>query len=40
VVGVQTGFSLITLLDPQTQADTRAGHLFQQLDRLNDFFSN
>src|SRR5882724_12406877 len=31
VAGVQTGFSLITILDPQTQADTPVLALFQQL---------
>jgi flagellar biosynthesis protein FliR len=38
VVGVQTGFSLITLLDPQTQADTPVLSIFQQLVALLIFF--
>jgi flagellar biosynthetic protein FliR len=31
ILGVQTGFSLVTLLDPQSQADTPALALFNQL---------
>jgi flagellar biosynthesis protein FliR len=38
VVGVQTGFSLITLLDPQTQADTPVLAIFQQMVVLLIFF--
>jgi len=38
VVGVQTGFSLITLLDPQTQADTPVLSIFHQLIALLIFF--
>src|SRR5262249_40078983 len=38
IVGVQTGFSLITLLDPQTQADTPVMAIFQQLIVLLIFF--
>jgi len=38
VVGVQTGFSLITILDPQTQADTPVLGIFQQLVALLIFF--
>jgi flagellar biosynthetic protein FliR len=38
IVGVQTGFSLITLLDPQTQADTPVLAVFQQLIVLMIFF--
>src|SRR5882724_5925790 len=38
IVGVQTGFSLITLLDPQTQADTPVMAIFQQLVVLMIFF--
>jgi flagellar biosynthetic protein FliR len=38
VVGVQTGFSLITLLDPQTQADTPVLAVFQQMIVLMIFF--
>ena len=38
VVGVQTGFSLITLLDPQTNADTPVLSIFQQLIVLMIFF--
>ncbi len=38
VVGVQTGFSLITLLDPQTQADTPVLSIFHQLIVLLIFF--
>jgi flagellar biosynthetic protein FliR len=38
IAGVQTGFSLITLLDPQTQADTPVLGVFQQLVALLIFF--
>ncbi len=38
VIGVQTGFSLITILDPQTQADTPVLGIFQQLVALLIFF--
>lgn len=38
MVGVQTGFSLITLLDPQTQADTPVMAIFQQMIVLLIFF--
>lgn len=38
IAGVQTGFSLITILDPQTQADTPVLALFQQLIVLLIFF--
>lgn len=34
IVGVQTGFSLVTLLDPQTQADTPVLTIFHQLITL------
>jgi len=38
VMGVQAGFSLITLLDPQTQADTPVLSIFCQLVALLIFF--
>jgi flagellar biosynthetic protein FliR len=38
IAGVQTGFSLITILDPQTQADTPVLAIFQQLIVLLIFF--
>jgi len=38
IIGVQTGFSLITLLDPQTQADTPVLSIFSQLVALLIFF--
>ncbi len=31
IVGIQTGFSLVTILDPQTQADTPVLAIFHQL---------
>ncbi len=34
IVGIQTGFSLVTLLDPQTQADTPVLAIFHQLVAL------
>jgi flagellar biosynthetic protein FliR len=34
IIGVQTGYSLITILDPQTQADTQVLSIFQQLTTL------
>jgi flagellar biosynthesis protein FliR len=34
VIGVQTGYSLITVLDPQTQADTQVLAIFHQLTAL------
>ena len=34
MIGVQTGFSLITVLDPQTQADTQVLAIFHQLAAL------
>jgi flagellar biosynthesis protein FliR len=34
IVGVQTGFSLVTLLDPQTEADTPVLTIFHQLIAL------
>lgn len=34
MIGVQTGFSLITVLDPQTQADTQVLAIFHQLTAL------
>jgi len=38
VMGIQAGFSLITLLDPQTQADTPVLSVFSQLLVLLIFF--
>jgi len=38
IMGVQAGFSLITLLDPQTQADTPVLSIFAQLLALLIFF--
>ncbi|HEY1799372.1 MAG TPA: flagellar biosynthetic protein FliR [Terriglobales bacterium] len=34
MIGVQTGYSLITVLDPQTQADTQVLAIFHQLTAL------
>jgi flagellar biosynthesis protein FliR len=34
MIGIQTGYSLITILDPQTQADTQVLAIFQQLMTL------
>lgn len=34
IIGIQTGFSLITILDPQTQADTQVLAIFYQLTAL------
>ncbi|HEX5435172.1 MAG TPA: flagellar biosynthetic protein FliR [Candidatus Angelobacter sp.] len=34
MVGIQTGFSLITILDPQTQADTQVLAIFHQFTAL------
>jgi flagellar biosynthesis protein FliR len=34
MIGVQTGYSLITILDPQTQADTQVLAIFHQLTVL------
>jgi flagellar biosynthesis protein FliR len=34
IIGVQTGYSLITILDPQTQADTPVLSIFHQLVTL------
>lgn len=34
IVGIQTGFSLVTILDPQTQADTPVLAVFHQLVAL------
>jgi flagellar biosynthetic protein FliR len=34
MIGVQTGYSLITILDPQTQADTQVLAIFHQLTAL------
>lgn len=34
IVGIQTGFSLVTILDPQTQADTPVLAVFHQLMAL------